>query len=98
MFDSYFELGNRLRKHYLSPSVIFSLSSGQFVPPIHRHSLYSLQYGMLPAKRAGIAELWKQFNSKERTPMDKANVQPSAFLNKRGIALNGSGSTKAKTL
>ncbi|PVI06895.1 Gpi1-domain-containing protein [Periconia macrospinosa] len=96
IFDSYFELGNRLRKHYLSPSVIFALSSGQFVPPIHRRNLYSLQYGMLPARRAGIAELWKQFNSNELTPMDKANVQPSAFLTRRGKALNGNGPSKTK--
>ncbi|CAI6338783.1 unnamed protein product [Periconia digitata] len=96
MFDSYFELGNRLRKHYLSSDVISALASGRFVPPIHRRNLYSLQYGMLPAKRAGIAELWKQFNSKEQTPMDKANVQPSAFsTRKRGVVYR-SGSAKSK--
>lgn len=98
MFDSYFELGNRLRQHYLSPSVIFALSSGQFVPPIHRRNLYSLQYGMLPAKRAGIAELWRQLNGKGKMPMDRANVQPSAFLAKRGMPVNGNGSTKTKRL
>jgi phosphatidylinositol glycan class Q protein len=65
MFQSYFELGNRLRKHYLSPSVFLCLVSGQFVPPIHRRNLYSLQYSMLPAKRATIMELWKELNAAE---------------------------------
>jgi len=58
MFHPYFELGGRIRKHYLSPSVFLSLASGQFVPPIHRRTLYSLQYSMLPAERATITELW----------------------------------------
>ncbi|BDD56794.1 phosphatidylinositol N-acetylglucosaminyltransferase subunit gpi1 [Monascus purpureus] len=58
MFDQYFQLAHRLRKHYLSPRVIFCLVTGQFVPPIHRRNLYSLQYSMLPAHRAGMAEVW----------------------------------------
>lgn len=58
MFDQYFQLGHRLRKHYLAPSVIFCLVTGRFVPPIHRRNLYSMQYSMLPARRAGMAEVW----------------------------------------
>lgn len=58
MFDQYFQLGHRIRKHYLSPSVLLCLATGQFLPPIHRKSLYSLQYSMLPARRAGILEVW----------------------------------------
>ena len=58
MFNEYFELGNRLRKHYLSLGVFLCLVTGRFVPPIHRKNLYSLQYSMLPARRAGIVELW----------------------------------------
>lgn len=58
MFDQYFQLGQRLRKHYLSPRVIFCLMTGRFVPPIHRRNLYSMQYSMLPARRAGMAEVW----------------------------------------
>ncbi|KAA8646091.1 phosphatidylinositol N-acetylglucosaminyltransferase [Aspergillus tanneri] len=58
MFDQYFQLGYRLRKHYLSPEVIFCLFTGRFVPPIHRRNLYSMQYSMLPARRAGMAEVW----------------------------------------
>ncbi len=59
MFQQYFQLGNRLRKHYLSFNVILCLMTGQFVPPIHRKNLYSLQYSMLPARRAGVMEMWK---------------------------------------
>lgn len=58
MFDQYFQLGHRLRKHYLAPRVIFRLVTGRFVPPIHRRNLYSMQYSMLPARRAGMAEVW----------------------------------------
>jgi phosphatidylinositol glycan class Q protein len=65
MFHPYFELGGRIRKHYLSPGVFLSLASGQFVPPIHRRTLYSLQYSMLPANRATIEELWERLNEKE---------------------------------
>ncbi|TLD19363.1 N-acetylglucosaminyl transferase component Gpi1 [Venturia nashicola] len=59
MLNEYFQLGNRIRKHYVSPGVILCLISGRFVPPIHRKNLYSLQYSMLPAQRVGINALWK---------------------------------------
>jgi len=65
MFNEYFELGNRLRKHYLSPGVFLCLGTGQFVPPIHRRNLYSLQYSMLPATRTGIVELWRKLTEPE---------------------------------
>ncbi|KAJ5888529.1 hypothetical protein N7495_008570 [Penicillium taxi] len=58
MFDQYFQLGHRLRKHYLAPSVIFCLVTGRFVPPIHRRNLYGMQYSMLPAHRANMGEVW----------------------------------------
>lgn len=58
MFHQYFQLGKRIRKHYLSPRVLSCLAIGKFVPPIHRKNLYSLQYSMLPAQRAGIWEMW----------------------------------------
>ncbi|KAF2630086.1 Gpi1-domain-containing protein [Macroventuria anomochaeta] len=73
MFQSYFELGNRIRKHYFSPSVFLSLASGQFVPPIHRRNLYSLQYSMLPANRASIGELWRQLTERSEKPSQKPN-------------------------
>ncbi|KAI0414337.1 n-acetylglucosaminyl transferase component GPI1 [Xylaria grammica] len=63
MFRQYFQMGNRLRKHYLSPRVLFCLVTGRFVPPIHRKNLYSLQYSMLPARRAAITEIWEALNS-----------------------------------
>jgi phosphatidylinositol glycan class Q protein len=63
MFHQYFQMGNRIRKHYLSPRVLFCLITGRFVPPIHRKVLYSLQYSMLPATRAGIMEMWEALNS-----------------------------------
>jgi phosphatidylinositol glycan class Q protein len=68
MFHSYFELGTRIRKHYFSPSVFLSLASGQFVPPIHRRNLYSLQYSMLPAHRISIGELWEQLTARKTPP------------------------------
>lgn len=58
-FAQYAQLGHRLRKHYLSPRVFLCLVSGQFVPPIHRKNLYSLQYSMLPTRRVSIVELWQ---------------------------------------
>ncbi|KXJ90191.1 N-acetylglucosaminyl transferase component-domain-containing protein [Microdochium bolleyi] len=63
MFHQYFQMGNRIRKHYLSPHVLFCLVTGRFVPPIHRKNLYSLQYSMLPARRAGIVDMWEALNA-----------------------------------
>lgn len=67
MFDQYFQLGHRLRKHYLSPRVILCLVTGRFVPPIHRRNMYSLQYSMLPARRVGIGEVWSRLTQKSHT-------------------------------
>jgi phosphatidylinositol glycan class Q protein len=58
MFNEYFQLGDRVRKHYISPGVILCLVTGRFVPPIHRKNLYSLQYSMLPARRVAMTHLW----------------------------------------
>lgn len=58
MFHQYFQLSHRIRKHYVSPRVLLCLATGKFVPPIHRKNLYSLQYSMLPAQRAGIRDMW----------------------------------------
>ncbi|TKA82123.1 hypothetical protein B0A55_01810 [Friedmanniomyces simplex] len=65
-FSQYAQLGHRLRKHYLSPRVFLCLVSGQFVPPIHRKNLYSLQYSMLPVQRLTIGELWELLRTPER--------------------------------
>ncbi|CAN8105099.1 unnamed protein product [Discula destructiva] len=63
MFHQYFQLGSRIRKHYLSPRVLLCLLTGKFVPPINRKNLYSLQYSMLPAKRSGIMDMWAAINA-----------------------------------
>ncbi|KAK4124495.1 Gpi1-domain-containing protein [Parathielavia appendiculata] len=63
MFHQYFQMGHRIRKHYLSPRVLLCLLTGKFVPPLNRKNLYSLQYSMLPARRAGVVEMWNAVNS-----------------------------------
>jgi phosphatidylinositol glycan class Q protein len=73
MFNPYFELSSRIRKHYLAPSVFLSLVSGEFVPPIHRRTLYSLQYSMLPANRATVGELWEKLNETDMSADGKHN-------------------------
>jgi len=74
MFNEYFQLGDRIRKHYLSPGVLLSLATGGFVPPLHRKSLYGLQYSMLPSRRVGIIELWKRLN-KPSGPVHKQDTR-----------------------
>lgn len=80
MFHQYFQLGSRIRKHYLSPRVVFCLLTGKFVPPINRKNLYSLQYSMLPAKRSGIMEMWAAVNSLVKNE-GKIPVMNSKFRN-----------------
>ncbi|KKY20191.1 putative n-acetylglucosaminyl transferase component gpi1 [Diplodia seriata] len=70
MFNQYCQLGNRIRKHYISPGVFLCLVTGRFVPPIHRKNLYSLQYSMLPARRAGILELWARLTTPPKEERD----------------------------
>ncbi|KAK0721506.1 N-acetylglucosaminyl transferase component-domain-containing protein [Apiosordaria backusii] len=73
MFHQYFQMGHRIRKHYLSPRVLLCLLTGKFVPPLDRRNLYSLQYSMLPARRAGIMEMWNAVNS---LPSPKRRTAP----------------------
>ncbi|GAO17740.1 hypothetical protein UVI_02033420 [Ustilaginoidea virens] len=63
MFNQYSQLAHRIRKHYLSPRVLLCLLTGQFVPPINRKNLYSLQYSMLPSRRATVWEMWRAMNT-----------------------------------
>ncbi|KUJ10680.1 N-acetylglucosaminyl transferase-like protein component Gpi1 [Mollisia scopiformis] len=87
MFHQYFQLGHRIRKHYLSPRVLLCLATGKFVPPIHRKNLYSLQYSMLPARRAGIMDMWHALTSDE-----PKSAKSSGFDMKiNGKRLNGNG-------
>src|SRR6266536_3651704 len=89
MFHQYFQLGHRIRKHYLSPRVLLCLATGKFVPPIHRKNLYSLQYSMLPARRAGIMDMWyaltqprdKDKNLGLRRPWDGMRVASGRRMN-----------------
>ncbi|KAK8050202.1 N-acetylglucosaminyl-phosphatidylinositol biosynthetic protein [Apiospora phragmitis] len=87
MFHQYFRMGKRIRKHYLSPRVVFCLATGRFVPPINRRNLYSLQYSMLPAARAGIMEMWHALNS---LPAMKRPVKVHPFVSNGGSTrMNG---------
>ncbi|PKS11244.1 hypothetical protein jhhlp_003005 [Lomentospora prolificans] len=72
MFHQYLQMAQRIRKHYLSPTVLLCLVTGKFVPPIDRKNLYSLQYSMLPAKRPGIWEMWTALSSTS-APSKKPN-------------------------
>ncbi|EAW09561.1 phosphatidylinositol N-acetylglucosaminyltransferase [Aspergillus clavatus NRRL 1] len=86
MFDQYFQLGHRLRKHYLSPRVIFCLFTGRFVPPIHRRNLYSMQYSMLPARRAGMAEVWSLLTQPRKSSSGSSG---SSSMTGIGAGVNG---------
>ncbi len=72
MFYQYFQMGHRIRKHYLSPRVLLCLLTGKFVPPLNRKNLYSLQYSMLPARRAGVMDMWTAVNSLPAAPGKRA--------------------------
>lgn len=87
MFHQYFQLGHRIRKHYLSPRVLLCLATGKFVPPIHRKNLYSLQYSMLPLRRSGIMEMWHALTAEE--PKKAGGYDSGIKLN--GKRLNGNG-------
>lgn len=83
MFHQYFQMAARIRKHYLSPRVLLCLLTGKFVPPINRKNLYRLQYSMLPARRAGIMEMWAAVNSlarNEKIPVINGKLRHSAQL------------------
>lgn len=99
MFNQYCQLGNRIRKHYISPGVFLCLVTGRFVPPIHRKNLYSLQYSMLPARRAGILELWARLTAakdeKGKRKGDGVNGYAGGGMGKSyGRSSNGSAKKK----
>jgi len=85
MFHQYFHMGSRIRKHYLSPRVVFCLVTGKFVPPINRKNLYSLQYSMLPARRASIWQMWDALNS---LPPDKKRFTVPVMANGHKLPSN----------
>lgn len=86
MFHQYFQLGHRIRKHYLSPRVLLCLATGKFVPPIHRKNLYSLQYSMLPARRAGIMDMWHVLTA---LPPKQPHFQGPFNINGKRGQMNG---------
>jgi len=86
MFHEYFQLGNRLRQHYVSLGVIGCLILGRFVPPIHRRNLYSLQYSMLPAQRISIGELWNLLGEDQQKNSSSSHA---GKMNGMGSATNG---------
>ena len=92
MFHQYFQMAQRIRKHYLSPRVLFCLLTGKFVPPINRKNLYSLQYSMLPVRRAGIMEMWDAMNSLPPPKKRPAPVHIPALANGRKFPSNYGGS------
>ena len=59
IFAQYFHLAARIRKHYLSPRVVFSFVTGRSVPPLGRGEMYGLQYSMLPRERVGVGAVWR---------------------------------------
>jgi phosphatidylinositol glycan class Q protein len=90
MFHQYFQLGSRIRKHYLSPRVLKCLATGKFVPPIHRKNLYSLQYSMLPARRAAIMDMWNALVANDKGK-DKMPSGFEARVNGGSRRANGKG-------
>ncbi|KAF4585897.1 N-acetylglucosaminyl transferase component Gpi1 [Ophiocordyceps camponoti-floridani] len=93
MFHQYFQMAHRIRKHYLSPGVLLRLLTGQFVPPINRKNLYSLQYSMLPAKRATAWEMWRALNMEpQKKPFQ---LPPIPSLASGGKRMTGSGRSRS---
>ncbi|KAM3484840.1 hypothetical protein MY8738_001742 [Beauveria namnaoensis] len=91
MFDQYFQMAERIRKHYLSPRVFLCLLTGQFVPPINRRNLYSLQYSMLPARRATMWEMWRALNAQipQKKLFQLPNIPPLTNGGGRRGGVNG---------
>ena len=88
MFHQYFQLGSRIRKHYLSPRVLFCLLTGKFVPPLNRKNLYSLQYSMLPARRPSVYQMWNALNSLPAPTKKRFTVPVMANGMARGFPSN----------
>ncbi|KAJ6786473.1 hypothetical protein PWT90_06511 [Aphanocladium album] len=91
MFNQYFQMAERIRKHYLSPRVFLCLLTGQFVPPINRRNLYSLQYSMLPARRASMWDMWRALNAEtpQKKPFQLPNIPQLTNGGGRRGAANG---------
>ncbi|KAM7220658.1 N-acetylglucosaminyl transferase component (Gpi1) domain containing protein [Rhypophila decipiens] len=97
MFHQYFQMGNRIRKHYLSPRVVLCLLTGKFVPPLNRKNLYSLQYSMLPARRAGVMEMWDAVNSLPAAKRRPAMVQIPVLANGKARFPSNHGGPRSRS-
>lgn len=87
IFEQYFQLGGRVRKHYFSPKVVFRLVTGRFVPPLGRGEMYGMQYSALPRERASLSEVWKGlFEKQKEQPANVLDMDSSLF----GSGANGS--------
>ncbi|RMZ87963.1 hypothetical protein DV736_g4816, partial [Chaetothyriales sp. CBS 134916] len=93
IFEQYSQLGNRIRKHYLSPKVVFRLLTGRLVPPLGRGEMYCLQYSVLPRERVSIADVWTQLNAKDDKDGGKGAGPPNGHptVNPKIQNLNGLG-------
>lgn len=92
IFEQYFLLGSRIRKHYLSPKVVFRLLTGRFVPPLGREEMYGLQYSVLPRERIGMAEVWRILNE-DKASQEKGLAGDYGYSN-GGMRQMGGGGRK----
>ncbi|KAK5942674.1 pig-Q [Knufia obscura] len=92
IFEQYFQLGGRIRKHYLSPKVVFRLLTGRFVPPLGRGEMYGMQYSVLPRERANVSEVWKGlFEQRKEQHVNGYSMNGGVFSE----GLNGSANVRA---
>lgn len=91
IFEQYFQLWARIRRHYLSPKVMLRLLTGRFVPPLGRNEMYGLQYSALPRDRATIGEVWNSLNEPQRQNPQAENSKASSYNESLGVYGNGIG-------
>jgi len=93
IFEQYFQLGGRIRKHYLSPKVVFRLLTGRFVPPLGRGEMYGMQYNVLPRERANLSDVWKGlFEEQNEQTVNGFGTNGNVF----GGGLNGSVTVRSR--
>ncbi len=90
IFEQYFQLWARIHQHYLSPTVVFRLLTGRFVPPLGRSEMYGLQYSVLPRERATISEVWKSLSETDPATTSDGPAsarRPKTYLGAHGRAI-----------
>ena len=87
IFEQYFQLWARIRRHYLAPRVMLRLLTGRFVPPLGRNEMYGLQYSALPRERATIGEVWNCLS--EMHPTGSGTGRSSTALHKESVGVYG---------